>query len=239
MKSKIPSLLAIFLLIAGLAAAIFIIKNIQTFRLGATGPSSPQDLKITNIKDTAFTVSWVTDNPTIGIVEYSSQGQTNKSQPTSLSKTHLITIQNLKPSSSYSFRINSAGQTFDNSGIAWQTQTTATLTPQTGQIISGQVLDQDNLPAKNALVYVSIPTGEIFSTQVTPSGNWLISLPPLADSTVLNISIEASPSLISTAKIDLKSANPTPTIVLGKSYDFSNQEIKSSSDTPKVQIDLP
>lgn len=240
MRSKVPTILAIFVLGAGLVGGIFLMKQIQNFKSGAEATFAPQDLKISNIKDSSITVSWVTDTQTIGFVEYSnSQGTLNQTEPSLLSTTHFFIIQNLSPNTLYSIKVNSGGQSFDNSGSPWQVQTLNSLNPQVGQIISGQILDKNNFPAKNALVYVSPPTGEIFSTVVTPSGNWIIALPALANSTILQILVESSPSVISSAKINLSAANPTPSITLGRSYDFTSQDIQSSSDTPKVPITLP
>src|SRR5258708_2485193 len=239
-KSKIQTILGVLLLIFAIGEVLFAINKIQTLKSGAEGSFAPQDLKITNIKDTSFTVSWLTDTPTIGFVEYSKdQGQTWQTPPTNNGLTHFINVQNLTPNSSYSFRINSGGQFFDNAGLPWSTQTLTPQLPETQTIISGKVLNTNRFPAKNALIYVNISGSLIFSSLVSASGNWIMSIPTIPDSTILQITVESSPSLVASAKIDLKSANPTPPITIGQSYDFTSEVTQSASDTPKVPITLP
>lgn len=237
--TKIPSLVAILVLLVASFSATFAITQFHEFRSSAEIIFTPKDLKITNIKDTSFTVSWVTDKPAIGFVEYTNESNEKKlSAPTITQTAHLITINGLKPNTSYSFRINSAGQYFDNNAANWTVTTTSFPVSSDSSIISGRVFNSKNLPAKNAIVYADIGNA-VYSTIVTQSGNWVISLPSLPETQIINLLIEDSPSVVSWAKIDLKSANPVPTIVLGNSYDFRNQTNIPEGDVPNVPILLP
>lgn len=238
-KSKIPTILAILILVTVLAAILYVVNQIQTFASNAGNNFTVQDVRVTNIKDTSVSISWLTDTPTIGVVEYTNNTTSINSTPTLLLTTHFVTLTNLNPSSTYTFKINSQGNTTDNNGNPWQFQTLSPITPQEGQIVYGQVVNSTNLPAKNALVYVTIPAGQTFSAQVSASGNWLVTLPQLTQDTLLEITIESSPSLTSNAKVNLQGATPVPTITLGKSYDFKDIKTSSPSDTPKVPINLP
>ncbi len=241
MKSQIPTILAIFILVGSLIAVLVVKNQVQLLKSNASASFAPERLKITNIKDTSFTVSWITNVPTTSFIEYNSPQGQNKTIPTNLSSIHFVTIQNLNPNTTYSFKINSGGSFFDNNSSDWVIQTLNTNPDLNtkGEIISGKVVANNNLPAKNALVYVEIPGNLFFSSQVSGSGNWLVSLPPLADTTILQITIEDI-SGISSGKVDLKNANPVPTITLGNPFDFThNTSGSSSSDIPKVQITLP
>lgn len=238
-KSTIPTLLAIILLVAATFAIIFTIKEFQLIKSNAASNFEPLDLKITNIKDTSFTVSWLTETPTIGLVIYGNdQIQSSETKASSNSITHFVTIQNLNPASSYSFKINSNGQIFDNLSSLWTVQTKNSLGGTESTIVSGQILNKTSLPDQNSLVYVDTNQG-IYSTMVAISGNWIVSLPALPDTTILQILVEKSPSEVASAKIDLKSANPTPPITLGNSYDFRNEGSKPQTDTPNVLLQLP
>ncbi len=240
-RSKIPTLLAIFVLISGVVATLFAINKVEFLKSSAQTSFSPQDVKITNLEDTSVTISWVTDSPSIGLVEYTNQeGQRFQSGASILASTHWIVLSDLIPNTLYSFTINSAGNIFDNLGSPWQVQTLISQSPQIGTVISGSVLKPNAFPAKNALVYVT-PEGSsyIASALVSASGNWILSIPQVSNSSILDILVENSTSEISTAKIDVQSANPVPTITVGKSYNFSNQSTNSSIDTPKVPITLP
>ena len=238
-KSKIPSIFALFLLLITLISIIFAVKEFQFFTSSAQTTSRPQDVKLTNIKDDSFTVTWLTDIPSIGFIEYSnSAGTTARTPPTSNTRTHLVRISDLNPGNSYSFRINSNGIFFINTSTPWVVQTASTKIATSGSFIAGRVLNKNGFPAKNALVYVD--TGfTTFSTTVAESGNWVLSLPALPDSTVLQILVENSPTLIAVAKVDIQGANPVPTIILGNSYDFRNQPEKYIEESPQVSIELP
>ena len=240
MKAKVPTLLAIFLLLLTTISFVLALKQFQQFRASANTSFYPHDLKITNIKNTSFTVSWVTTLPTIGFVKYqtiNSQNQTTMRTPNSI--THFLTIQNLNPNTTYSFRINSNGQDFDNNGSLWSVQTSSSQTLATNSnFISGTILNSRNLPAKNSLVYITIGD-QIFSTQVSVSGNWIISLPPLAENSLLGILVEESPQSLASVKTNLVNANPIPTITLGHSYNFLNEGSADEIDTPNVPIQLP
>lgn len=239
-NSRIPTFFAIFILLIGVGSIVFTINQVQGFRSGASGGSIPQDVRITNIRDTSATVSYITDKPSIGIIEYSNQtGQVFESSATNLSVTHYITLQNLTPSAIYNIRINSAGTFFDNNGSNWQVQTTSTGSNLTDSIVSGKVLNKENFPAKDAIVYITADVGLAASSQVSDSGNFIASLPALPDSTILQILVEASPSLVANAKIDLKSANPIPTMILGGLYDFEKESTPSASNLPVAPIQLP
>lgn len=231
MKSRIPTILVIFIITSALVASIFAIHEIQNLGSKAEGNEIPEDVRITNIQDSSLSISWVTLKPTIEIVEYTDpNGQTFQAGDSNLTTTHFVFIQNLSPNTSYKFKINGSGQ--------WKGETSVPKKPEIKKIISGQIVNANKLPAKNALVYVDLPTGETLSTKVSVSGNWILSLPNMGDMTILNISIETVGG-ITTAKVYLKGANPTPTITLGKSEDFTENLVSPTSDTPKVEIVLP
>ncbi len=243
MKSKIPTILAILILLISLIALLFAKNQIKQFKSSAETPNTPQNLNITNIKNNSFTVSWLTDSPTIGFVRYkNSSGQTFQSPPTISSTTHFVTLQNLDSATPYTFEINSGGQYFQNRGSGWKVVTlTSFQLPDNPSVISGRIMTKAGFPAKNAIIYVSGIGFETQSTVVSDSGNWVISLPPLADTTLLKITVDYSTNLQTTARIELKSASPIPTMVLGNSYNFTGDENKSTlqDDKPETSITLP
>jgi hypothetical protein len=239
MKARIPTLIAIFVLFAATASVVFTISQANLLKSSADTIYTPQDIKITNITDNSFTVTWITKTPSIGFIEFWSPGSTtNKSDITPNSQTHLITINNLSPGSPTLFQINSGGNTFTNSGSPWSVQTLSSQITNGATIVSGTVLNEAGLPAKDALVFIDTGT-QTFSTLVSVSGNWVTSIPQNQD-TLLQIFVESSTSSIALAKIDSQNANPVPTITLGNSYDFRNQQTTNTKlNNPKVDIQLP
>lgn len=245
-KYTIPTILGLFLLIAGTAAGVFLIQKGPTFFLKANPEIIPQQIKITNVTDSSFTVSWITETSTNGFVQHGQSPNTSSvaaderdavSGTTGSFYTHYVTVKNLKPKTKYYFKLGSGGKTFDSSGQPWEVTTASTpSSPEPGSdIASGKVLNADQTPADGAIVYLSITNMTPQSTLIRSSGNWLVALNNTFSSNlsgyasydktskVLEIFVQGenqTASAITTTGND----NPVPTIVLGQTYDFRAQE---------------
>lgn len=175
----------LIILTVGLLVGLYLVSQQTNLFPKATPLVSPQAVKISNISDNSFTVSWVTpDKPTVGFVQY---GQSNLTETASDDRdsggpkprtTHHITLKNLAPQTSYFFKISSAGQTFDNNGQSYQVTTAPTTadTPPLPQPIFGKVKTADNKPPQEAVVYVIIGEGTLLSSYTRADGNWLVTL---------------------------------------------------------------
>jgi len=179
-KGKIPTLIVLIILVLGIVLGVFLVRNRQLFRLGATGENAPRDVRVTNISQSTLTVSWTTDTQTLGTVEW---GETENSTGTTIVSetgsgyTHSATLTGLKPQTSYFFKINSAGTDFDNNGIDWEAQTASDIPALTDPIvISGTVEDSSGFPVEKALLYVTAGGGTPLSTVTSQEGNWVISV---------------------------------------------------------------
>lgn len=255
-KGRVPTLLGIAVLIAGLAAGVLLVQNRQFFGLRASPEISPRDIRITNITDSSFTVSWTTDKQTLGFVKW---GEENVSinKATASDKdvagfTHSVTISELSPNTSYFFKIASSGKEFDNNGIAWQTTTGTTLAPPSeSNLIFGTILTPGNLPAENALVYVSIGGGSMLSATTGQDGSWIIALSNARSqdltsyvnineaSTLAEISVQAGPLGVASAQVYPTAAHPSPPITLGQIHDFRNLPPSSEGTAPEASIEFP
>ncbi len=180
-KSKIPTIIGIALLVIGIASGVLLIQNRQIFKLGATPQISPKDVRITNITDSSFTVSWVTDTETEGFIKWgesnSSQKNLVKDEIDSESYVHITTVQSLSPETSYYFVINSKGTNFDNNGLPWETKTGPVLAITSSRnLISGTILTSTGAPANQVLVYVSLAGSSPLSVITSQNGGWLIPI---------------------------------------------------------------
>ncbi len=227
-KSKIPTIVGIIILIVGLALGVALLQYRQVFRLGAASGAMPKDVRVANISDSSLSISWLTENQTQGLVKWgnseSSLINTNLDEIGTQSFTHIVTLQNLTPNTSYFFKINSGGDDFDNSGSPWQIKTSSTPSPAGNlNVVSGSVVTPSGTPSKNSLVYVSA-SGILFSTLTSAAGTWVLPLPVNVDParTLLEVSISAGPDGVSSTQIYPQSANPIPQMVLGQVYDFKN-----------------
>ncbi len=253
---KIPTIIGILVLILGTAAGIILVATSKQFKLGASPDITPQDVRVTNITASSFTVSWITDKPTIGYVIYgTSSSSINQNTPTpqTAQSIHWMQVQSLNPGSQYFFKINSGGSDFDNNGAPW----TGSTGPQISQaqpaasMVSGSVEDQGGLPAVGVVVYVTIQGVSPLSAYTSSTGSWVIPLntarttdltsyPNISpDASLLQIFVQGGIAGVSTAQAYPKGANPTPTIKLGQIYDFRSQTTSSSGENPSSSLNLP
>ena len=254
-KSKFPTIIGIVLLITGVAAGVFLIQNQQIFRLGAAPESEPKNVRITNVTGHSFTVSWVTDKRTNGFVKYgegNSFGQTDLDEISGQSNLHYLTVKGLNPETTYNFQINSGGDDYDNNGTPWQVTTGPELAqPAKTNIISGNILTAAGEPAQNVIVYVNPAGASPLSVYTSENGNWLLNI-ALArsqnlssyisinkQSTLLEISVQAGESGVSSAQIYPQSAKPVPPITLGQVHDFKNLPPSDTDEIPEASLDLP
>lgn len=253
-KFKIPSLLGVFILVIGLAVGVALIGQRQIFRLGASADSAPQDVRVSNVTDSSFTVSWFTTKPTIGYVNWGATTALGKSSEIgglSTQTVHSVTIDGLEPSTNYYLVINSGGVEFDNNGIAWSVATGPALGASSEtRLASGVVLKQDGSPASNVLVYINGGGMAQMSAVTSLNGTWTIPLSSartrtlsgnaqLANSDVLDVYVQSGGMGIATAQVLPTKINPTPEITLGQTYDFRDSSSSQSGALPKADVSLP
>src|SRR5579864_6175140 len=129
---RIPTLFALVLIGAGIGLLTLFVQNHQLLTGNATPSDIPTDIRITNISDTSFTVTYTTQASVIGSVLFGkdkSLGQTalderdQKSGTLTEHTVHSIVLQNLEPNTSYFFSIRSGTSIYLNNGLPYQTTT--------------------------------------------------------------------------------------------------------------------
>ncbi len=253
-KASLPTIFGLIILVVATFLGVVLVQGQQIFRLGAEGEASPKDIRISNINDSSFTVSWMTDKETVGFIVWGeSESTISKIEKESDEKsyTHNIVISNLSPQKKYFFKINSDGTLYDNKGIAWQTSTGASLgVNRETSLLSGSVIIATGQPVKKALVYVNVG-GYLFSTLTSDSGNYVFQLANTRTQdlngylqidktqTLVEIFIQAPPSGVSSAQIFPQSGNPVPPIIVGQTHDFRSLPPSSGSGVPNANLSLP
>jgi len=256
MKGKIPTLIVVAVLIIGIVVGVFLVRNRQIFKLGASGEAAPKDVRVTNVTDSSLTVSWTTDKESSGAVNFgesaSSLTENSLSEIEGKSTVHSTVLTGLDKETEYFFKIISNGQPFDNNGITWQSKTGPVIdSPKENIVISGKINDADANPVQNVLVYVSIGGGTQLSALTSSDGNWVI---PISTSRVLDltsnviidqknslaeISVQAGEKGTASAQIYPISAKPAPAIVLGQVHDFRNLPPSKEGGVPGANIQIP
>jgi hypothetical protein len=255
-KNKIPTILAVVILLAGTFFGVFYLNMKQVFRIGASATAQPKDVRISNISDNSATLTWSTDSQTTGFLTWG-ESETSISRVEQESAgnekffTHSISITGLKPSTAYFFKINSEGSGFDNNGVPWKFTTGSILgTNSNALVISGSAINASGQPVDRALVYITV-NGYLASTTTSATGNFFYQLgnirtPDLQNfaqidigTTLLEISILGGTDGVASAQIFPQSAVPIPPMVLGQVYDFRNLEPSSNGQVPTANLSLP
>ncbi|PWU23652.1 hypothetical protein C5B42_02225 [Candidatus Cerribacteria bacterium 'Amazon FNV 2010 28 9'] len=244
-RKHIPTLLGLGVLIAGLVGGVVFIQtsNTNSFLPRASPQTIPKNIKITNVTDSQFTVSWVSDSSTIGFVKYgtttSSLSKTanddrdQASGTTGMFQTHHVTVRSLSASTTYYFKIGTGTQElYDNSGVPYTVSTTTSVSSQ-ARTMYGEVDMSDGSPANGALIYISADNLAPISALVQSSGSYVISLAQarttdlanaaqLDPTTPLNILV-ISPTGDTTSLVttNLTQSQPVPQITLGVNADFT------------------
>ncbi len=254
-KNKIPTILGILLLFGGVFAGVFLLRNNQIFKIGAVPTTTPKDVRLSNLSDSSVTVSWVTDDASVGFISYGTSQNlgsiVRETEDDQKFSTHSITITGLAPESDYYFKINSDGTAFDNNGIPWQFTTGKTLSiGQAATLISGSVITSSGETVKRAIVYVVVG-GYTLSTLTSENGIFVLQLgaartPDLFGyaeidpaKTLLEISVTTEGGEGSTAKVFPQSANPVPALIVGRDQDFRNLQPSSEEGNPNADLNLP
>ncbi|OGG26256.1 hypothetical protein A2960_04740 [Candidatus Gottesmanbacteria bacterium RIFCSPLOWO2_01_FULL_39_12b] len=243
-EKKIPTLVALLLLIVGIGTAVTLDRSSQSLTSSASPTSHPQEIHFTNITDNSFTVSWLTASAIIGSITVSNNSETftylddldsdNIPRPRN---THYITVKNLKEDNSYKVKIISGKNNCpDENSCPVFTQKTVprlinslTLPPA-----HGSILTNENKPAEGAVAYLLVGKSSILSGRVDSSGLWVIPFnhlrtqdlqnrPEIGDNDLIQITVNLSPTQATTAIIDVKSIRQNltiPPMTIGNSYNF-------------------
>ena len=218
------------------AAATFLAP---TRAITAPGPAI-YHVRVTNVRDTTFTVSWVTGGPADGRVLYGPTAPPGQAatDDRAADDTHHVVVKGLLLKTTYYFDVVSGGTTGDNGG-AHYTVTTGPLlvSPPPSDVAYGQVFQADGItPAEGAIVYVTVvdkdgegSAGEsaTLSALVDGDGYWNVNLGNArtvdlnggfvysASGDDLLLEVQGTTDGIAGGSIDTGEDSPAPTLFLG------------------------
>lgn len=245
-KFKIPTLLGLGVVIAGIAVGVFLVLREQTFFTQAAPSQTPQNITVSNIEDSSVTISWQTSSSVTGFVTFGQSGAVEATilddRDTKIPEPHLIhyvTIKNLLPKTTYQYKIASGK-------IVTKVSNFTTASPINTQNafgpVIGSILDSGK-PLNEGIVYLSLSGAIIQSSLVKNLGNFLIPLTrvrkedlsdilPLEEQMNAKITI-VSPNNQSSAVFNLKPEGENlPPIKLGESVDLTNLTSPTPNPSP-------
>jgi len=246
---RIPTILGLFLILISVGVGVIAVRQGSTWFLRAASEIIPKQVKITNVTDSGFTVSWITDSLTTGFLKYgndnnlsltASDDRDQASETTGKYFTHHISLKNLNSATSFSFKLGSGGRLFDNNGQPYQITTAPIIqTPAPpSDVVHGTVVKADGSPASGAIVYLSLANTTAQSAITKTSGSWLIPLNVARSSdlasyttydkeaSIEDIFVQAGTEGTATAEATTRYDSPLPTITLGQSHDFRRPQVE-------------
>lgn len=253
----IPRVFGIFILLSSLLTIFWLSRNVVLFGAKAALGNTPKDIQVSNITSKSLTVSYITDEAVNGTINYGPSTDlgavafdTRDTDSPTPRKTHYVTVDNLTPNTKYFFTIASGDSVFQNDTVAYEATTTQTVPDEQSEPpeipISGSITLDGNITPEEAIVYLKTSDSQTLSSLLKPNGNYELKIGTLwkADlseqisltpKSKLNLRI-IDPILESNISLLANEANPVPSIILSKDYDFTLGELASISSSGSAQI---
>ncbi len=249
LPTKIPTIVGILMVILILGVIVVGSESYLRSSTTASGSIQPTNVQISNISDTAFTVSWTTELPATGALSVATPGKTQvlfddqdtKNQGKYL--THSVTLRMASADTEYAVTILSNGKKNLNGDTPYKVHTGPALTSASGNLepAYGTIITDANQPVKGALVYITVEGGQTLSAVSKPSGTWLIPLNllrtqdltsylPVTERMTETIVVRTD-SQVTNALTDTLNDSPVPAMTPGKTYDFRKLNAKAGNQS--------
>lgn len=253
---KIPTFLGLLIIIIlGILLGVTLIYSKRIYNFLSPVIDIPQHVRITNISNNSFVVSWITKNPTNGHILYGKKSTIDNTTYKSIKNSnptfvHFMKIEGLDKQTAYNFQIGLPPflilqREFGN----YTVQTSAEVSSTEADLIYGSVIDSTNKPVKDALVYITIEGIQSLSALTNDKGEWSVNLGQALSTnldrkanydtqkSIVEIFIQDGKEFSNAISI-LSTSKPVPVIKLGHSYDFTKL-LSPSFKTPKSSLILP
>ena len=181
---KIPTLIGVTLIIALVASYVlfFYRQKPETARQPVVS-----DLQALNIFDTAATIVWETDTPTIGGVVFGENENLNQKAADNRDRgqpqarvTHFVTLNNLKPATKYFYKIGDGSSESSEKNLTF---TTAAGQPSSDELsfsflkpLKGTILNVNLNPIDESLIFLNLNGAEKMATFSSTAGNFILPL---------------------------------------------------------------
>jgi len=265
LSRKVPTLLALPILVLGLVGGVMVVSKKSNFGIKAGPTSVPKNVRVTNLSHDKMTISWVTDTPVVGFVKYSENpsnintpagdGRDQRSGSNGLYTTHSVDLNSLSPTKTYYFEVGSGSVMYDDSGRPYQATTFAAMAVPSEDVANGKVLATNGQAAGGVLVYAELEAGQGLSTISRDDGTWRINLSeargqqgqPLGYNTqTTRINLFFQGGLLGSSGVTTTTGqdSPVPDTVLGRTYNYIDPPTPTAtmaptSPTPSVGASNP
>ncbi len=256
LDKRIPTLLGISLIAFSVILLSISIRSKTGFISTAITSDEPKNITITNISDTSFTISYITDENLTGTINYGKDPSVGTFEIEDLDREksvvtpriiHSTTLNKLTPNTKYFFVINSGQTTYLNNNAAFEIQTPQAISstfPKQNPITGKVIVPNTNIPSVT-IAYLTIKGAQTLSTLVKPDGLFIFDLDSLRSedlSTFYTVDKDANIKItfvndFFTSRVlsTYSESNPLPTITLSNNYDFTLDD-KTPSSTKSGRI---
>lgn len=263
MKKQIPTLLGLMVLIAGLAIGAYLFSSgTGIFLPRATPETTPKSIRISNVTDQGFSVSFMTDAATSGFIRYGvdpkklTQIGDQRDQLTGsvgeYALHHISVLRGLEPNTTYYYVLGTGkGALFDDNGEPFTIKTAKQAGTQPKALtVFGSAESATGSPAAGAIVFVTPPDAGTLSSLVTSTGSWAVSLSTartkdgsdyakvsLGDDLAVQVmAIDPKDNTQLTAKVEAETAIA---IKLGSTQPITPSPALATEATPQSQLPTP
>ncbi len=242
-KIHFPTALGLLILLVSIGVGVYLVKTKTSYDTKADEKAVPKQVMITNVTDTGFSVSWITDEASTGLVKYGVEAGSMKqtalddrdqlSGESGVFELHHVSLKSLKPQTTYYFKLESGGKQFDNNGKPFEKMTGPTLgTPPAADPVYGTILSSSGVGVEGTIVYVNIANAAPVSALTKTGGNWALSLSTArsedlssylnydTQASIVNLMAQGGKAGVSPVITTTANDSPVPDITLGQSHDF-------------------
>lgn len=189
MKKQIPTLLGLVVLVVGLIiGGVLFTQGTGVFLPRATPETTPRSIRVSNVTDQGFSISFMTDAATSGFVRYGTDPDDLTQigdQRDQLTGTvgeytlhHISVLRGLEPNTTYYYVLGTGnGALFDDNGEPFTIKTAKQAgTQPRAMTVFGSAETATGAPAVGSVVFVTPPDAGTLSSLVTQTGSWAVSL---------------------------------------------------------------
>lgn len=240
---RIPTVMALVFLAIVVGISTLLIQN-GVFYIGKAAPDTqPQGFLVTNITDTSFTALFTTngqvdavlstkDSQTGNSLTLDDRDKRNGGQGKYFS--HHITVPNLTPNTTYTFRLIVGGKEYSSSSYSVKTGQTISSRPPDQKPLFGKVLLPDGAAGNDSIIVAKTDQSESVSSITDEKGEFILPTNSLRnsassdyitlnESTVITISIYRQ-QFSSKVTSNYREAQNLPPVTLQQQYTFVNNQ---------------
>lgn len=260
-QKRIPSILGIVMIVLGLGVTSYLVKSGVLFITRASPDNTPKNVRITNVSDSSFSISYTTSKQVSGAVSFGTlpgnltdtalDDRDQQGGNVGSYNLHHISLKNLKPSTVYYFSITSGKDTFLNNNLPFKQSTGIKIlsSPPYQNAVTGHIVNTNGQVPAEAIIYITTQGAQTLSSLSDKKGNYIIpinsirldnfgSYVPVSGNTIFNMLAVDETLEESNVTFYINQANPLPLVTISKDYNFTsvNTPVASVSANPEVHF---